>query len=400
MRSEVFNNLTVARFAAALLVVFHHAHSVLQDPQQVPQAALRTFFNSGYIGVTFFFILSGFVITASSHDKLSVPSWTGTLTFFARRGARIVPLWLFLSMPFVLPALLARPIPGSVLQFLTFTQAWSSDMTVAFGYLHVAWTLSCEMFFYALFPLAALIVARLQQRSGHIGAILVVLGILLPLCVYLAFFRDAPMPLNFRDADGPNRWLYRNPAARFPEFLLGMGLFLCLQKHRVRIQQAQLRRIWLTALAAAIIVLCALMCSLPISAASLTLVYIPPFALIVFCLAAIEINEKPVAVSAPLLLLLGEASYALYLTHEQYGLPPFLALLGSAAPRFGLLWAVILTVALSIGLYKLVELPARAWLNVRIARLSALLARKPLVSSPGNVTPDVPAADRTNARSA
>jgi peptidoglycan/LPS O-acetylase OafA/YrhL len=370
MRTAKLNNLTFARFLAALLVIFHHAPKVLQDPQWVPPAWLRMFFGNGYVGVTFFFILSGFVISASSFDKLHVPSFNGALIFFVRRVIRIVPVWLFLSLPFVMPAFFLRPIPWSLFRFLTFTQAWSADQSVAFGYLSVAWTLSCEMFFYAMFPLTAFVMGRLQDRFRHAGAGLILFAILVPLGAYLLFvFHPALATLDFTAPNGPHRWLYRNPAMRFSEFLLGVGMFLCFRQYARQLQQATQRWIWLGVLIVAVAVLLALMSCLPMSAMTLTLAYIVPFALIIFSLAAIEINEKPWAIRASLPLLLGEASYSLYLAHQQYGLLLFTQLLGADMPRLGLLWVIVLTVALSVGLYKLIEKPLRALLNRYLERL-------------------------------
>ncbi len=372
MQTAKLNNLTFARFLAALLVIFHHAPSVLQNPIFVSQGWLRMFFSNGYVGVTFFFILSGFVISASSFDKLREPSLNGTLIFFSRRVFRIVPVWLFLSLPFVLPALLTRPIPWSVFQYLTFTQAWSADVRVSFGYLEVAWTLSCEIFFYLMFPLTAFVMGRLQDRFRHAGAALILLAVLAPLCAYLLFFRDAsPATQDFMGPNGPHRWLYRNPGVRFSEFLLGVGLFLCFRQYAERLRQSSQRWIWLGMLIAGVCLLAVLMSHLPISALSFTLAYIVPFGLIVFSLAAIEVNEKPFAIRAPLLLLLGEASYSLYLAHQQYGLPLFAQLFDAHIPRVGLIWTIVLTVALSIGLYMLIENPARALLNRYLARVQS-----------------------------
>jgi peptidoglycan/LPS O-acetylase OafA/YrhL len=369
MQNVKFDNLTFARFIAALLIVFHHSPTVLQDAALVPPAWLRLFFKNGYVGVTFFFILSGFVIAASSFERLRTPSLRATGLFYARRVIRIVPVWLFLSLPFILPPLFAWPIPSSLVQFLTFTQAWSSDVHVAFGYLAVAWTLSCEMFFYALFPLAAIIMGRLQDRYRHAGATLILVAILVPLGGYLLFAFDPTMAaFGYMDPNGPHRWLYRNPALRFAEFLLGIGLYLCFQQYYEYLRKARFLWIWLAVLMASLGVVAAVMFNFPIGAPTLTLAYIVPFGLIVFALAALQVNEKPVAIRWPALLLLGEASYSLYLVHQQFGLLNYMAPFESGVSLRNLAVAIALTVMVSIGLYKLIEQPARSALNRRLAR--------------------------------
>jgi len=246
MKPKRLDNLTAARFVAAMLVVFHHASNVLQDPKVITQVWLRTFFNSGYVGVTFFFIVSGFVISASSFKQLRTLHVRNVLDFLARRLIRIVPVWLFLSLPLIFPWIEARPIPPSLYQFLSFTQAWSDDISVSFGYLGVAWTLSCEMFFYAMFPLTAVIVGRLQQRFRRTEAAIISVAVLVPFCGYLLFrYSPALASLDLMDPNGPHRWLYRNPAMRFSEFLLGVGLFLCFEKYCSRSRQSYFRWIWL-----------------------------------------------------------------------------------------------------------------------------------------------------------
>jgi peptidoglycan/LPS O-acetylase OafA/YrhL len=88
----------------------------------------------------------------------------------------------------------------------------------------------------------------------------------------------------------------------------------------------------------------------------------------VFALAALQVNEKPVAIRWPALLLLGEASYSLYLVHQQFGLLNYMAPFESGVSLRNLAVAIALTVMVSIGLYKLIEQPARSALNRRLAR--------------------------------
>jgi peptidoglycan/LPS O-acetylase OafA/YrhL len=146
-------------------------------------------------------------------------------------------------------------------------------------------------------------------------------------------------------------------------------MFLCFHQYREQLGLASRRWTWLGILIAAVAMLVALMAHFPMSAMTLTLVYIVPFAVIVFFLAAIEVNEKPLAIRTPLLLLLGEASYSLYLAHQQYGLALFPRLFDARIPGLGLIWSIVLTVALSIGLYKLIEKPARTMMNHYVERL-------------------------------
>lgn len=141
------DNLTCARFFAALLVFLHHAANLFPMP-----VWMKHFFYNGYMGVTFFFVLSGFVISASSADEMFAPDTPTILRFYVRRIARIVPIWFFLSLPLLVSDALRQASPEALWRYLTFTQAWSGDRTVAFSFLSLSWTLSCEFFSTSCFP--------------------------------------------------------------------------------------------------------------------------------------------------------------------------------------------------------------------------------------------------------
>src|SRR5450755_3128528 len=97
MQTAKLNNLTFARFLAALLVIFHHAPNVLQNPMFISQGWLRMFFSNGYVGVTFFFIRGVVGMILSIDDMVREPDFTGALIFFPLLVIRIVPVWLHLS---------------------------------------------------------------------------------------------------------------------------------------------------------------------------------------------------------------------------------------------------------------------------------------------------------------
>src|SRR6476661_8419173 len=77
--------------------------------------------------------------------------------------ARVYPLHLFM----VVVVLLATPsvdmswraLPAN----LTLTQAWFPDVYVVFSFAGVAWSLSCEAFFYALFPFVNQWAAKMRR---------------------------------------------------------------------------------------------------------------------------------------------------------------------------------------------------------------------------------------------
>ena len=79
-----YHSLDLLRLLAALAVVFYH-YSVFIDVDT--GRALFGFFDLGYLGVNFFFMLSGFVIMASAQGR-------GAFAFLVARGQRLYPAFI------------------------------------------------------------------------------------------------------------------------------------------------------------------------------------------------------------------------------------------------------------------------------------------------------------------
>jgi len=143
------------RFLLALWVIVHH----LTGPgQMLDQAALslpyplHEFIRGGYLAVTTFFVLSGFVL-ARSYARTQ---WTGKslVRYGVGRLARVYPVYV-LSLLVVMPFILADQTPGKtplVAVHGLLLQGWLGHLPVSWN--TPAWSLSCEMFFYLSFPLA------------------------------------------------------------------------------------------------------------------------------------------------------------------------------------------------------------------------------------------------------
>ncbi len=144
------------RFLLALWVILHH----LTGPgQSLEPAALAlpvpvyTLLRGGYLAVTTFFVLSGFVLSRS----YSGTKWTrrNVVRYTAGRVARVYPVYL-LSLLMVAPFIAADRTPGKaglVAAHGLLLQGWLGHIPVNWN--TPAWSLSCEMFFYLSFPLLA-----------------------------------------------------------------------------------------------------------------------------------------------------------------------------------------------------------------------------------------------------
>jgi Acyltransferase family len=155
--------LTSIRFLFALLVVVFHGQETLEQGgfENWPFFA-QAVISHGYVGVSFFFVLSGFILAYTYRRKLTKAE------FWGARFARIYPAYL-LAFIIILPiAIYAATLNGdrglavftTGLQ-LTLTQSWVPYTALQWN--APAWSLSVEAFFYALFPLLFL---RAQSLSA------------------------------------------------------------------------------------------------------------------------------------------------------------------------------------------------------------------------------------------
>lgn len=162
--------LTGVRFFAALAVFMFHYGAGFSEQMGMPKP-LTTFFHNGNYGVSMFFVLSGFIMTYSYTGKLS--TMIEFYDFAVARIARIYPVYL-LVLVIALPVLTSPVDARRVLAVLLMLQSWTPASS-NFGYAWVmqAWTLSVEMFFYVIFPLTLVLFRGLQLRGIIAGIILV-----------------------------------------------------------------------------------------------------------------------------------------------------------------------------------------------------------------------------------
>jgi peptidoglycan/LPS O-acetylase OafA/YrhL len=155
---------------AAALVLVHHL--VIYAPTLTVVSQLASI---GYVGVTFFFVLSGFVLTWAWSPEMRAR------TFYRRRFARVYPVHLL----FVVVSAVVfseRRDWGALPANVSLLHAWSPDDTVVRSFSGVSWSLSCELFFYAAFPLLVRGVLRVQ-RCLLAGAAVFILGLSIGLLV-------------------------------------------------------------------------------------------------------------------------------------------------------------------------------------------------------------------------
>jgi exopolysaccharide production protein ExoZ len=163
------------RGIAASLVVLSHALDVIVEHRILPEWFRLVGFSIGGLGVTTFFVISGFIMVTISYDDFG--SFSKSLRFARRRLIRIVPTyWIATSVAFALYQIAPLSRKPSVIElvnsltFIPYPTAPGLDMQPVLGQ---GWTLNYEMFFYALFTIALV----LPRRIGLVGVFLVFLAV-------------------------------------------------------------------------------------------------------------------------------------------------------------------------------------------------------------------------------
>ena len=349
--------LTSLRFFAALWVVLFHIREIgLWHGGAAPYLAT---IQLGYLGVSFFFVLSGFILVYVYGGR-EIPKGR----FWQARFARIYPAYAFsllltapvlkLSIPFMQKAHVSPPLV--FVSFPLLLEAWFPS-TLYFWNV-VAWSLSVEVFFYLAFPFA---MRWLEGTTTATLRLWIAGSWLLSLTTTFGYFFLRPDHAAWPNSqDNTLFWLAAvkfNPILRLPEFLLGMGVGMAFL--RLRPQQ----RNWPIFAGFGAIVLGILFqrgIPYPVMHSGLLA---PAFALLIYGFATQPLWTRFLA--AKPFLLLGESSYSLYLLHAfPLGLMVFVFHLADpphVIRYLALYFAGILL--LSIGVFLGIENPLRRLLR-------------------------------------
>jgi exopolysaccharide production protein ExoZ len=159
VKRPTFRGIQALRGFAACMVVIHHATQ--QWSLYVVGGGPSLFWANGAAGVDIFFVISGFVMSMSTigREHKTHPA----LNFLGRRLIRLVPLYWVITFIFLFKLELLRRFPGFqngprlveapfgyILSSLFFIPYRNSLDTIA-PLVVPGWTLSYEMFFYLLF---------------------------------------------------------------------------------------------------------------------------------------------------------------------------------------------------------------------------------------------------------
>ena len=371
--------LTSLRFFAAGMIVLLHSFGYRFDTFKGMQV-----FDLNQ-AVSFFFILSGFVlsyvysgVTQEQRGK-----------FFLARFARLWPAHLFamILVMILIPRRLTNATHQAPLLLIPFAQllmmhAWIPLKTFYASLNSVSWSISTEFFFYLWFPFLQSRTTR--QLAACFGVSLGIVLLLVAAC-HMSGLDDKGEGLTLSGV------LYVWPVCRILEFIAGMLTFRAWHRVKAAEQQAPaFTRASTLEILSLLMLLTAMYMSGPEHIGRITLISpalatflgrygftIPFFAYFIYLMARGN-GVLSMALSWAPLILLGEISYSMYLLHQ-----PLLWKFQYEHPSF---WLFILCLlGLSWLVWRLVEMPLRKFMVTHGANW--LDAKKQASENTGDASP-------------
>jgi peptidoglycan/LPS O-acetylase OafA/YrhL len=287
--------LQVLRAVAALLVVFSHIlrleHEAWMSNSEMYLPALPF----GDFGVYSFFVISGFIMYFTAGQEFGVPG--APLRFLRRRLSRIAPTyWLFTGLALLCPFVFGwRPASPAG---MALSLAFLPDLTHPPGFepvLAAGWTLPFEMLFYAVFACCLVLPRRIGLRA---------------LILAFPLFIEAAMVLGRSSLVARPWWPFATYWARLETLLFVCGVAMAMAQAQFgRVADRRGVGIWLS------------LGMLVLTPAGMFALAIAPQAPAEMALAAVAVmfcvmSSGPGCSGLKPLVRLGDASYALYLSHS------------------------------------------------------------------------------------
>jgi peptidoglycan/LPS O-acetylase OafA/YrhL len=336
------------RGVCALMVVLYHLHP---DGMIASLPIAR----NGWMFVDFFFVLSGFVISASYGARLAAGFSLGK--FLWLRLGRLYPLHIFVMLLLVATELLAASGGGQADGRPAFTGPFSfghflldAALLQSFGLSDVqgwniaSWSIAAEFWTYLLFAL----VVRASPKN-HVP-------------VFAGLFLVA-LVLLFR---GSENWLDTSNRMGFVRCVLGFSLGVLVKAAFDRLRFGGGGNAELITLAAVITYV-----SL-VPPGPLTFLAPPLFAVMVFIFAR-EAGAVSRLLHLPVFRLLGQLSYSIYMIHL-FALARYFEITGPLGQRLPAdlitLGALAFVCLIAWGSWRLIEMPTRAWSRKMVSAMA------------------------------
>ncbi len=336
--------LTSVRALAAFIVVIFHQFFDAANPPSIGNNLIA----DGHLGVDLFFMLSGFIL---AHVYLS--AWReGTFSykrFLTNRFARLYPLHLTMTLIFV-AAYQALAIMGAetvaegqnwahLPWHLALMHAWG--VTDGHSWNFPSWSVSAETFAYLMFPISLTIALIFRP----------VVTLVLAICLFAA---ASLFTLAVLDRSITKLMFDFGIIRVMTEFLIGLAIYLVMEKRRLPDVWVRLC-LWISV--AAVGLLSAFQADERLIVMAL--------AVFLATLAHLATQERSNILRHPVLIYLGEISYATYMVHilVLFAVPVVAQRVGGLSEQMTAVISITTIYVASAILYHLIERPGRRWIR-------------------------------------
>ncbi|GAA4109354.1 acyltransferase [Aquimarina addita] len=353
----MIRSLHAFRFIFALMVFMSHLNYIIPSENKFWSFLYRYIFREGYIGVSFFFMLSGYILAYRYTDAIIEKSFSFK-TFFSRRLARILPMY-YVGLLVALPLSYSELIYGNTLFYIKkmmstifMVQSVIPVSDYYFSFNGVSWSISTELFFYIGFPLitAVLIKQRFIKRT-----LIAVTTLIIILAILLIGYENAYY------------WLYISPVLRIADFTMGIGLFLLIKGRSFQLSIDEATKWEYRAL----LVFLLFLILQPYVHANFKLgvYYWIPIGIIISVFSNVQ-GKITMFLSKPVWEMLGHISFSFYLLHHSYIKYYQHYMMPNIDPKWTgivILIIILISILTSYVTYRFIEEPARKYIRGRFS---------------------------------
>ena len=317
------------------------------------------FAKSGLLGVTVFFVISGYLITGILINEIEESGGVDLKNFWLRRIRRLLPAVLSMAVVMI--------FVSAVVNRVVFTKGCNDLLSAVFGYNNWwqifrkesyfenagapspfthCWSLAIETQFYLIYPILLILLSKARNRGKVFAAVTAVLALISVVLMGVLYSPDGD----------PSRVYYGTDTRAFS---LLIGALAAIQKEYHIIKVKLRGKLWAVIGSISVLILIGMM--MFISSYSSFLYYggqAIVSALAAFVVYAVTVSRSllNIILGSSILKWIGDRSYSIYLWHY-----PIIVLMSGG--KRAAWWIVILEVVLSVGFaelsYRFIETPVR-----------------------------------------
>lgn len=317
------------------------------------------FAKSGLLGVTVFFVISGYLITGILINEIEESGGVDLKNFWLRRIRRLLPAVLSMAVVMI--------FVSAVVNRVVFTKGCNDLLSAVFGYNNWwqifrkvsyfenagapspfthCWSLAIETQFYLIYPILLILLSKARNRGKVFATVTAVLAMISVVLMGVLYSPDGD----------PSRVYYGTDTRAFS---LLIGALAAIQKEYHIIKVKLQGKLWAVIGSISVLILIGMM--MLISSYSSFLYYggqAIVSVLVAFVVYAVTVSRSllNIILGSSILKWIGDRSYSIYLWHY-----PIIVLMSGG--KRAAWWIVILEVVLSVGFaelsYRFIETPVR-----------------------------------------